>query len=224
MSGFQRYAIYYVPDETSLAEFGANWLGWDISTGKTVERHPDAPDPEIVATPRKYGFHSTLKPPFQLALGRHVDDLAADLSSFCGRTAPVNMGGLRLSRIGHFLALIPDGDTKDLNELAFSVVRTFDPYRRPAEEAELQRRRSAGLSEAQEKNLLTWGYPYVGQEFRFHLTLTGKLDPQALAETVRVLEDRLPELPPRFDMTSIALVGEDASGQFRMIHRYALTG
>ena len=52
------------------------------------------------------------------------------------------------------------------------------PFARPPGAAELERRRKAGLSAAQEKMLLRWGYPYVLDEFRFHLTLTGRLQPE----------------------------------------------
>ena len=224
MSVFQRYAIYYVPDDPRLAEFGARWLGWDIETGRAVERPVSAGAAEIVASPRKYGFHGTMKPPFRMASGRHIDDLAADLATFCSRTAPVSAGALHLARIGHFLALVPRGEIDALGDLAFSLVETFDPYRREASLAELERRRGAGLSAAQDANLVQWGYPYVGSEFRFHLTLTGKLDDRAITETETIVSSLIPDLGSVFDVTSVALVGEETTGQFRMIHRYALTG
>ena len=78
MSGFQRYAIYHVPDDPELAGFGAKWLGWDIVTGGPVARPVDAGDPSVVASPRKYGFHGTLKPPFRLSEGKRVEELASD--------------------------------------------------------------------------------------------------------------------------------------------------
>ena len=42
--------------------------------------------------------------------------------------------------------------------------------------------------------LLTWGYPYVMDEFRFHLTLTGKVLDDREKETLRhELRERFPE-------------------------------
>ena len=38
-----------------------------------------------------------------------------------------------------------------------------------------ERFRAAGLSPRQDELLLRWGYPYVLEEWRFHLTLTGRL-------------------------------------------------
>ena len=67
---FDRYAIYFTP-QGSLAEAGAAWLGWDLARGRTVA-HPDVAGLDVAAlteTPRKYGLHATIKPPFVLAEG-----------------------------------------------------------------------------------------------------------------------------------------------------------
>ena len=50
--------------------------------------------------------------------------------------------------------------------------------RAPPDEAELARRRQAKLSPRQEANLARWGYPYVFEEWRFHVTLTRRLSPE----------------------------------------------
>jgi hypothetical protein len=62
-----------------------------------------------------------------------------------------------------------------LEDLADRCVVEFDEFRRPADEAELARRRAATLTPRQEELLLRWGYPYVLEQWRFHLTLTGRL-------------------------------------------------
>ena len=56
-------------------------------------------------------------------------------------------------------------------------VCAVDTFRTPANEAELQRRRAANLTPRQEFLLMRWGYPYVLDEFRFHMTLTRRLLP-----------------------------------------------
>ncbi|MGL6208804.1 MAG: DUF1045 domain-containing protein, partial [Paracoccaceae bacterium] len=66
-----RYAIYYAPETGDLADFTAAWLGWDPVLGQAVphpqiEGRPHAVA-DLTATPRKYGFHGTIKPPFHLA-------------------------------------------------------------------------------------------------------------------------------------------------------------
>lgn len=225
---FSRYAIYYTPDAaTPLASFGASWLGWDSASGARCA-HPQVADldiAEITETPRKYGFHGTLKPPFRLADGTTADELQSALATLCATAAPVTLDGLQLARLGRFLALVPRGDTGALAALAARLVQELDAFRAPATDAELARRRSAGLTPAQDAHLMKWGYPYVMDAFRFHMTLTGKLDKPTAAQTEHAL---VPLLDP-LDLTpyrigAVTLLGEDQNGMFHQLRRFALTG
>src|SRR5690606_11280147 len=78
-------------------------------------------------------------------------------------------------RIDEFLALVPAGDCAGLNAFANRVVAEFDPFRAPLSEAEIERRSAAGLTASEQAHLERWGYPYVFSDFRFHMTLTGRL-------------------------------------------------
>ncbi|MEL6957696.1 MAG: DUF1045 domain-containing protein [Pseudomonadota bacterium] len=221
---YTRFAIYDAPDEDRLADFGAAWLGWDVRTGSAA-RQLDLPGlNDITMTPRKYGFHGTLKPPFRLAEGRSLDELQASVADLAGRCAPAQSGGLTLTTLGGFLALIPTGDLSGVERVASACVRSLDPFRAPASEAELARRRSAGLSARQEALMLAWGYPYVMEEFRFHLTLSGRLPEADRVTWTTTAHAHLPPLADRYDLGSIALCGERPDGRFELIQRYALTG
>ena len=225
---FERFAIYAMP-QGALLEAGAQWLGWNSVTGIEVA-HPHipalpVPAAELTRTPRKYRFHGTIKPPFRLAEGQTADALATATAALCAKAAPVTIPALEVQRIGGFVAIVPAAPAHDLAKLAGQVVRDLDHFRAPAPEAELARRRKAGLSERQKALLLQWGYPYVMEEFRFHLTLTGSLD-RATADSAR---DALamhfePLLPRPFLLDSLCLTGEDAAGRFHMVHRYPLAG
>lgn len=227
---FKRYAIYYAPPaDADWARFATGWLGWDMEAGAEVP-HPEVaelplPVSEITATPRKYGLHATIKPPFRLAEGTTRAELEAACAALCATLAPLRMDGLALARLGRFLALRPVGDTAALNALAARTVEALDSFRAPAPEAELERRRAAGLSPAQEENLTCWGYPYVMDEFRFHITLSGKLGKPALGAVEAALDRTLtPLLPAPFGIPDLALMGEDEAGRFHLIHRYTLSG
>jgi hypothetical protein len=75
----------------------------------------------------------------------------------------------------------------------------------------------------QEAHLVRWGYPYVMEEFRFHMTLTGKAeDPDAAEAMLRPLLAALPLAP--YVIESVSLVGERVDGMFQEIHRYTLSG
>lgn len=225
---FTRYAVYHTPAPGSpLAEFGAAWLGWDSARRIAVDR-PSVPGlniESITNTPRRYGFHGTIKPPFRLADGQASDCLDAALGQLCDNARPVTLDGLHLAQLGRFLALVPRGDASDLSALAAHVVRELDDFRAPLTDAELAKRRAAGLSPAQGAMLVRWGYPYVFDAFRFHLTLTGRLDPETAARTEAALQPLLaPLLLKPYLIDALTLLGEDETGMFHQIKRYALTG
>ncbi|MEM7525730.1 MAG: DUF1045 domain-containing protein [Pseudomonadota bacterium] len=228
MLNFRRHALYFLPPEgEALAAFGARWLGWDAADGEAMA-HPDIdglplPVDEITSTPRKYGFHGTLKPPFSLGadpamFGDGVEALAESI-------APFEAPPLRLTRLGGFLALTPGGHSEPLAKLAFACVRELDAFRSPASEAELARRRAKGLSDRQEEMLTAWGYPYVGPEFRFHLTLTGWFE-ESVAEEIRAA--LAPHVAPLCEtplaVRDVAWCGEAEDGRFHLIRRFALRG
>lgn len=231
MDDIHRFGIYALPDPEAmgaLAAFGAAWLGWDVETGQAQD-HPDIPGLDvaaITATPRKYGFHGTIKPPFYLADGQTPEALCQTLATLCTTAAPMACEALQLASLGRFLALTPVGDQSALAALAGRVVRELDQFRAPPTTEELTRRNPARLSQSQQANLHAWGYPYVFEDFRFHMTLTGAIhnaEQRALCEAT--LKDLItPVLPHPFELSSLCLVGSDASGRFRLIQRFALNG
>ena len=226
MSGFRRYAVYYTPPPGALADFGAHWLGWDVARGARAPRRiPVEHAEEIVGTPRRYGFHATLKAPFRLAEGRSAKDLEAALAAVASRTPPVQGARLRLERLGAFLALVPATDHAPFSRLCDAMVRELDAFRLPPSEAEITRRRAAGLTPAQDAHLLRWGYPYVFEEFRFHMTLSGRLHPAMAAQVETLLTPVLEEVvPDPFEIAEVTLAGEDEDGYFQALHRYTLAG
>jgi putative phosphonate metabolism protein len=221
---YTRYAVYFVPVPGVLATFGGDWLGWDVVRGVPVAQ-PALPGlAEITAAPRKYGFHGTLKPPFRLAEGQDLTGLQEAMGAFAARHAPACCAGLELTCLGGFLALTPCGDVGALATLAGACVRELDSFRAAASAEEIARRRAANLTPEEDANLLAWGYPYVLEAFRFHLTLSGKLPPAALAQWRAHLASVLPALPAPFCIDALTLVGERPDGAFEVLHRYALTG
>jgi len=219
---YSRFAIYFTP-KGPLAEFGASWLGWDIASGAPA-RQPRVEGVDVAhvtGRPRKYGFHGTLKPPLRLADGTTQKDFAKTASDIAARHESFVIPRLRLARLGHFLALVPDGPVPDLVELAADLVMGLDGFRAPASEAELARRKSAGLTPTQEAYLDQWGYPYVMDEFRFHLTLTGPLeDPEAVEAAIAA---RLPaEAMINVPVVDVTLCGEADDG-FHALHRIPLS-
>jgi putative phosphonate metabolism protein len=225
-----RYAIYYAPaPDSALARFGHSWLGYDVETGRPVEQPAIAGiDPqrlaEITAEPRRYGFHATLKPPFALAPGRSGAELAAALAAFAARRAAVRAPPLVLAAISGFWALVPSQPCKSLTHLAAACVQHFDAFRAQPAADELARRRRAGLSTVQEALLTRWGYPYVMDEFRFHLTLTERLAAAEASRIGMILAERVaPLCRAVLRVDALALFHQSArEGNFRLVNRYRL--
>ncbi len=222
---FSRFAVYYAPPKGSeFAQAGAAWLGWDADTGQACAQPDLGLDlASITATPRKYGLHGTLKPPMRLAC---ADDIFLDaVDTLAKGLAPVEMGALRLRMIDGFLAVVPDVQPLPLADIAQQIVRALDPFRAPLSETELARRRAAGLSARQEDLLLAWGYPYVMEEFRFHVTLSGRLAPAQVTDTLRAAYAWFdPALQEPHHLQELAVFGEDTTGQFHLVTRFPLGG
>jgi len=179
-----RYAIYYTPrQDEKLARIAANWLGRDPFGAATrpVEGVGDLSAAEVAfhtASARRYGFHATLKAPFRLAPGETEASLRAALDGFAETTPPVVIPRLVIGQIDGFFALVPEASFAPLNSFAGEVVRAFDRFRAPLTEAEIERRSPDSLKPGEFRNLCQWGYPYVFETFRFHMTLSGRVGPQ----------------------------------------------
>lgn len=176
-----RYAIYAAPSaDEPLWIAAASWLGRDAASGER-HGHPaiDGLDAgklaDYLADPARYGFHATLKAPFRLAGGRDEAELIAAFEAFARASSPVLLPELVIRRLGRFFAFVPNEPVAALDAWAGRVVEAFEPFRAPLSEKDLARRRVSGLTLAEEQNLVRWGYPYVFDAFRFHMSLTGKV-------------------------------------------------
>jgi putative phosphonate metabolism protein len=227
MEQMKRYAIYYAPRAGAFATAAAAWLGWDLQTGrKVVQPALTLPRPlaDLTAEPRKYGFHGTLKAPFRLGLGVELADLQHGIKTLASQLAPVEMSGLTLHNLHGFLALVPQGDPADLLDLGAEVVRFLDPYRAALSDAEYARRRPEALTERQRELLGAYGYPFVMEEFQFHLTLSGPVtEPEVEAMQPAALAHFAGLIPQPFAVEDLCLCGEDHAGRFHLLNRYPLS-
>lgn len=229
MTPLPRYAIYYVPAASDpLYRLGAQTLGYDGFTGNDIDFPREITQrisdwSEVTADPRKYGFHATLKAPFALGPGRTEAELLKAFATFAAPATPKIP--LVVSAISSFIAVIPAAPSVELAALAQTCVEAFDAFRAPLTDRDRARRRPDRLTKRQLAYLDRWGYPYVADEFRFHMTLTGSL-PRERHETIMALLGGLfagITATPR-PIDRIALFYQpDAASRFRIIAERELT-
>ena len=227
-----RFALYFTPaPETSLARFGAGILGYDCDRGCPVDLTDlsgTAAEERAIATaePRRYGFHATLKAPFQFVPERSADELDAAIATFAARRAPVDLGRLAVAEIGAFLALCPTAAPDAIAALAAAGVEALDAFRAPPSAADRERRAAAQLSPRQSELLDRWGYPYVFDEFRFHMTLAGPLPDGRRMDWRQALERAFAPLAAApVVVDAVSLVRQDRrDAPFRVVSRHELQG
>lgn len=226
-----RYAVYFVPPSSSrLYRYGSSILGYDSYTGNSVG-FPDGFGSgavnwnELTETPRRYGFHATLKAPFFLAPSCTEQQLVNALRNFAELGHVVHSFAPAVRAIADFIAVVPKEPEASLHALAASCTTLFDAYRAPISPQERARRLASGLSQSQVQNLDRWGYPFVLSEFRFHMTLTGAV-PQGrkqavLAELLDVFHDV--KVEPAMTIDRLALMKQETpQAPFRVLDEVEL--
>ncbi len=168
-------------------------LGYDCYTGAPVARPAEAGLSEsewaaLIAEPRTYGFHATLKAPFRLRGEFDPDALLGELETIADSVATIPTFEPAVGLIGGFVAILPRTASPALDQLAADCVTGFERFRAPITEPERSKRVAAGLSPRQTANLERWGYPYVFEEFRFHMTLAGQIEPDRRAPIHALLQ------------------------------------
>ena len=198
MTAFPRYALYYLAAPGSaLDRFGSQLLGYDAHSGEDLPFPADAVPKdwrELTADPRKYGFHTTLKAPLSLAPGKSEAELVAACEAFADKPRPIPLITPVVNSISGFIAVVPAQPSAELERLAADCVREFDSFRAPLTPQDRERRNPSALTVRQREYLDSWGYPYVMEDFRFHMTLTGRLDAGRRAPVLAMLRARFSEI------------------------------
>ncbi len=184
-----RYALYLAPGtDHPLWAWGCRWVGRDAATGEALPQPPvpglsAARITELTASARHYGFHATFRAPFTLRtpVGELIARTEAALVGQPPLTLPLQVGNL-----GPWAALVLAGDGSALTALQARLLQATEPCQAPLSPQDLDRRQQAGLTPVQAQLLQRWGYPYVLEEFRFHMTLAGPIPDDA--ERLRLTE------------------------------------
>jgi hypothetical protein len=207
-------------------------LGYDCYTGEEIaypafEGFAPAEWAALTREPRVYGFHATLKAPFRLL---PTVDEAALMRAFAGFAAsrhaiPVIKPCVRT--LSSFIAIMSRNPCAALDDLAARCVKEFDCFRAPLTRAERERRLAAGLGATEIANLDRWGYPFVFETFRFHMTLAGPVSLQrrdgVLAGMQKMFAQQCGECDVSVDRLAL-LQQYNAGARFRVVAQAQLNG
>lgn len=230
MANYPRYAIYYVSAPGSaLDRFGAHMLGYDAFSGEEFP-FPDgilqmAPDwRDLTQDPGKYGFHATLKAPLTLAPGKTEAQLLAACDAFAATPRPIPLIRPVVNSISGFIAVVPAEPSPELKRLAADCTSAFDPFRAPLTAEDRARRNPSALTPQQREHLDRWGYPYVMEDFRFHMTLTGRLEDKRHEAVLTMLRSRFAAIGLKtLAIDRIAVFRQqDSQSRFRIVSHWKL--
>ena len=180
-----RYAIYFVPEKDSqLADFGNTVLGRNANGDWVAAPSLDYPGRNrLVKKPGHYGFHATLVAPFTLADSVSIGELQRAVESLACRQQIIPLTGLKPYSLTDFSALVlpsngmhPSTAHQRVLQLSSECITELSRYRAPLTSEDLARRNPSRLTDRQRHYLQQFGYPYVFEDFNFHMTLSSHSD------------------------------------------------
>ncbi|WP_119153332.1 DUF1045 domain-containing protein [Caldimonas tepidiphila] len=185
-----RYAFYFAPEPGHpLWEAGCTWLLRDPSRPERRFAEDGVPQRDWIEAPRRYGFHATLKAPMRLRDPAARGALVQAAARLARAHMPFRVPALGIALHRGFLALQPLAPLSrhhPLHRLADGVVTGLDAFRAPPSPEERARQQGKGLAPRQQALFERWGYPWVLDAWRFHITLSDELPPQQLGVHARL--------------------------------------
>jgi len=226
-----RFAIYFAPDAASaLWRFGSSVLGYDADTGLDVPFPDETPFdqpgwPTQTSDPRTYGFHATLRAPFHVRARFAEQDVVHCARGIAASQTEFVLGDLEIAIIKGFIALVPVAAPPALIELEAACVRQCAGLAAPLSDTDRGRRLTATLTQRQRDNLDRYGYPYVFEDFRFHMTLTNRLPPQEAQRVAAQLGRLYAGIAAPVKIGSLSVFHQPhRQARFRIIARLPLAG
>jgi len=227
MTPFERYAVYFVPEENDdILTLADAWFGRCTLTGTSkipplFSGFPQNRIEAITERPSRYGFHATLKAPFRPAQGVGLKEIARAVEKLADGLPVGPRLKLKLDVLDDFLALRPIGDDSAIHAVANACVTRLDHLRAPMTAEEYQHRTKSPMSEQQKSFLHSWGYPHVLAQFRFHMSLTRRLHPVEISPLFNVLDSYFRDALLRpLRMKNLTIVGDRGEGlPFEVLER-----
>ena len=104
---------------------------------------------------------------------------------------------------------------------SFKDPENFGRERMNLSESEIKKRKPHKLTSNQKQMLFKWGYPYVFDEFKFHLTLTSKLNVVEIDDVFRSLQNILKQVNlNKISFNNICIFGQKSDEKFYFVQRF----
>ena len=236
MTNYKRVAIYFLPKKnSSLENFGKNLLGRDINKKKKISLtrrqkyfinrgftyFDELKD--YCEEPAKYGFHATLKAPFRLKRNVKTKNFYDVISHIAAQHSRFKIKGLKIVYSKKFTFIISRKPNKLLINLENDLVKHLDTFRAELNKTEIKKRIPDSLTFKQNKYLKEWGYPFVFDQFKFHMTLMNQNNNKLSNKQKLELEKLIYKISNNvIEFNEISLLGENKNGHFEEIKRFKL--
>lgn len=236
MTNYKRVAIYFLPKKnSSLENFGKNLLGRDINKKKKISLtrrqkyfinrgftyFDELKD--YCEQPAKYGFHATLKAPFRLKRNVKTKDFYDVISHIAAQHSRFKIKGLKIVYSKKFTFITSRKPNKLLINLENDLVKHLDTFRAELNKTEIKKRIPDSLTFKQNKYLKEWGYPFVFDQFKFHMTLMNQNNNKLSNKQKLELEKLIYKISNNvIEFNEISLLGENKNGHFEEIKRFKL--
>ena len=236
MTNYKRVAIYFLPKKnSSLENFGKNLLGRDINKKKKISLtrrqkyfinrgftyFDELKD--YCEQPAKYGFHATLKAPFRLKRNVKTKNFYDVISHIAAQHSRFKIKGLKIVYSKKFTFITSRKPNKLLINLENDLVKHLDTFRAELNKTEIKKRIPDSLTFKQNKYLKEWGYPFVFDQFKFHMTLMNQNNNKLSNKQKLELEKLIYKISNNvIEFNEISLLGENKNGYFEEIKRFKL--
>ena len=236
MTNYKRVAIYFLPKKnSSLENFGKNLLGRDINKKKKISLtrrqkyfinrgftyFDELKD--YCEEPAKYGFHATLKAPFRLKRNVKTKNFYDVISHIAAQHSRFKIKGLKIVYSKKFTFITSRKPNKLLINLENDLVKHLDTFRAELNKTEIKKRIPDSLTFKQNKYLKEWGYPFVFDQFKFHMTLMNQNNNKLSNKQKLELEKLIYKISNNvIEFNEISLLGENKNGHFEEIKRFKL--
>ena len=236
MTNYKRVAIYFLPKKnSSLENFGKNLLGRDINKKKKISLtrrqkyfinrgftyFDELKD--YCEQPAKYGFHATLKAPFRLKRNVKTKNFYDVISHIAAQHSRFKIKGLKIVYSKKFTLITSRKPNKLLINLENDLVKHLDTFRAELNKTEIKKRIPDSLTFKQNKYLKEWGYPFVLDQYKFHMTLMNQNNNKLSNKQKLELEKLIYKISNNLlEFNEISLLGENKNGYFEEIKRFKL--